>query len=63
MHNPDFVPVRMVKSLKTPAAVESEASASGVVQRRRGPAAEAEGNRVTLFNTVQNGKKICSRNK
>ncbi len=57
MHNPDFVPVRMVKSLKTPASVKTEATASGVLQRRRGPAAEAEGKRETLFNTVQNGKK------
>ena len=62
MHNPDFAPVRMVKSLKTPAAAESEAassaSASGVLQRRRGPAAEAEGKRVTLFNIVQNAQNM-----
>ncbi len=64
IHNPDFAPVRMVKSLKTPPPAESEASASaGLLQRRRGPAAEAEGMRVTLFNIVQNEKKICSRNK
>ncbi len=61
MHNPDFAPVRMVKSLETPPAVKSEAAASssaGLLQRRRGPAAEAEGKRVTLFNIVQNAQNM-----